>query len=64
MPKKKPPPVVRMEPVFARDYQRRIHLVIELLEQEAIRQRTALAQPQAEGPRVLTAAQASSGGKR
>lgn len=64
MPKKKPPPVVRMEPVFARDYQRRLRLVIELLEQEAIRQHAALAQAQPEPLRALTAAQAKPGGKR
>jgi hypothetical protein len=35
---KKPPPTVVLEPVFVRDHQRRLRLVIDLLEQEASRQ--------------------------
>jgi hypothetical protein len=61
MPKKRPPPVVRLEPVFARDAQRRLRLVIELLTQEAQRQRTVTALPNPEPPRAL-AASASPGG--
>ena len=64
MPKKKPPPIVRMEPVFARDFQRRLRLVIELLEQEVVRQRTASAPVPPEPLRALAAAQAHPGGKR
>ena len=64
MPQKKPPPVVRMESVFVRDAQRRLRLVIELLEQEAIRQRDVSAPPQPEPPRTLPMAQASPGGER
>lgn len=64
MPKKKPPPVVRLEPVFARDAQRRLRLVIELLAQEAQRQRAlpTSPNPEPEPPRALAAA-ASPGGK-
>ncbi len=35
MSQKKPPPMVVLEPVFVRDHQRRLRLVIDLLEQEA-----------------------------
>jgi hypothetical protein len=40
MSKKKSPPAVALQSVFVRDYQRRLRLVIELLEQEARRQST------------------------
>jgi len=36
--KKKSPPTVALQSVFVRDYQRRLRLVIELLEKEARRQ--------------------------
>ena len=64
MPKQKLPLVVRIEPVFVRDAQRRLRLVIELLEQEAIREQSAAAQPQPELPRALTVAQSSARGTR
>lgn len=64
MPKHKLPPIVRMEPVFARDAQRRLRLVIELLEQEAIRQQRVAVPVQAEAPRVFTAAQTNPGGTK
>lgn len=38
MPKKETPLTVVLEPVFVRDHQRRLRLVIDLLEQEAHRQ--------------------------
>jgi hypothetical protein len=38
MSQKKPPPTVVLEPAFVRDHQRRLRLVIDLLEQEAHRQ--------------------------
>jgi hypothetical protein len=38
MSKKKSPPTVALQSVFVRDYQRRLRLVIELLEKEAHRQ--------------------------
>ena len=41
MSKKKPPPTVVLESVFVRDHQRRLRLVIELLEQQAHRQHTS-----------------------
>ena len=64
MPKKKPPPMVRMEQVFVRDAQRRLRLVIELLEQEALRQPSpAPVALSTEPPRAL-AAQTSSGGTK
>jgi hypothetical protein len=43
MPRKKPPPMVVLEPIFVRDHQRRLRLVIDLLEQEARRQPVSLA---------------------
>jgi len=58
MSKKKSPPTVVLQSIFVRDYQRRLRLVIELLEKEACRQarpQTNL-QAQAETPRAFTAA--------
>lgn len=63
MPKQKPPPVVRMESVFVRDAQRRLRLVIELLEQEAKRQRHVTTSPKPEPLRALAATQSQTGGK-
>jgi hypothetical protein len=67
MSKKKPPPAVVLQAVFVRDHQRRLRLVIDLLEEEARRQHTPPTNlpspPQTEIPRVLTAAPHRSGGK-
>ena len=65
MSKKKSPPTVALQSVFVRDYQRRLRLVIELLEKEARRQSmppTNL-QSQNENPRAFTAARNNPGGK-
>ena len=40
MSKKKPPPAVALHSIFVRDHQRRLRLVIDLLELEARRQHT------------------------
>ncbi|HZS04037.1 MAG TPA: hypothetical protein VFD58_04310 [Blastocatellia bacterium] len=64
MPKKKPLPTVRMEPVFARDHQRRLRLVIDLLEQEARRQQQSSPETKLETLRAFIAAQTSLGGNR
>jgi hypothetical protein len=68
MSQKKPPPTVMLEPVFVRDHQRRLRLVIDLLEQEACRQRAsptpARLQSQPEPRRALAATPHSPGGKR
>jgi hypothetical protein len=65
MPKKKSPPAVALQPVFVRDYQRRLRLVIELLEKEARRQSTPPTNPhsQTETPRAFTVAPNNPGGK-
>jgi hypothetical protein len=67
MSKKKPPPAVVLQSIFVRDHQRRLHLVIELLEKEALRQSTPSqnlqSQSQAEIPRAFTATPHSPGGK-
>lgn len=63
MRKQKPPPVVRMESVFVRNAQRRLRRVIELLEQEALRQRNVNASPKPEPLRAQAATQSSTGGK-
>jgi hypothetical protein len=67
MSKKKPPPTVVLQSVFVRDHQRRLRLVIELLEAEARRGHTPstnlLSPSQTEIPRALTAAPHRSGGK-
>jgi hypothetical protein len=65
MSKKKSPPTVALQSVFARDYQRRLRLVIELLEKEARRQQmppTNL-QSRTKNPRAFTAAPNNLGGK-
>jgi hypothetical protein len=65
MSKKKSPPTVALHSIFVRDYQRRLRLVIELLEKEARRQArppTNL-QAQLETPRAFTAAPNHPGGK-
>ena len=65
MSKKKSPPTVALQSVFVRDYQRRLRLVIELLEKEARRQSTPPTnlQSQPETPRAFMAAPNNSGGK-
>jgi hypothetical protein len=65
MSKKKSPPTVALQSVFVRDYQRRLRLVIELLEKEACRQSTPPKnlQSQSESPRAFTAALNNTGGK-
>jgi hypothetical protein len=65
MSKKKSPPTVALQSVFVRDYQRRLRLVIELLEKEARRQSTPPTnlQSQTENPRAFTAAPNNPGGK-
>jgi hypothetical protein len=65
MPKKKSPPTVALQSVFVRDYQRRLRLVIELLEKEARRQPTPPTnlQSQTENPRAFTVAPNHPGGK-
>ena len=67
MSKKKSPPAVALHSVFVRDYRRRLRLVIELLEKEALRQSTPSqnlqSQSHSETPRVLTATPHNSGGK-
>lgn len=67
MSKKKPPPTVVLESVFVRDHQRRLRLVIALLEQEIRRQYTpppiSQTQLQLETLGALTAPPNSLGGK-
>lgn len=67
MSNKKPPPAVVLQSIFVRDHQRRLRLVIELLEKEALRQSTPSpnlpSQPQAETPRALAAMPHNPGGK-
>jgi hypothetical protein len=67
MSKKKPPPAVALHSVFVRDHQRRLRLVIDLLELEARRQRTpptnSQSQSELETPRAFTTAQRNTGGK-
>jgi len=67
MSKKKPPLAVVLQSIFVRDHQRRLRLVIELLEKEAFRQPTPStnlqSQSQAETPRALTATPHNPGGK-
>jgi hypothetical protein len=67
MSKKKPPPAVVLQSIFVRDHQRRLRLVIELLEKEALRQSTPSqnlqSQSQAETLRAFTATLHSPGGK-
>jgi hypothetical protein len=68
MSKKKPPPMVVLQPVFVRDHQRRLRLVIELLEEEARRGHTPSTNLQSpsptETPRAFTATQRSPGGNK
>jgi len=67
MSKKKPPPPVVLQSIFVRDHQRRLRLVIELLEEEARRQYTPStnlrSQSETETLRAFTATPHSSGGK-
>jgi hypothetical protein len=65
MSKKKSPPTVALQSVFVRDYQRRLRLVIELLEKEARRQSTPPTnlQSQTENARAFTATPNNLGGK-
>jgi hypothetical protein len=67
MSKKKPPPAVVLQSIFVRDHQRRLRLVIELLEEEARRQYTPStnlgSQSETETLRAFTATPHSSGGK-
>ena len=65
MSKKKSPPAVVLQSVFVRDHQRRLRLVIELLEKEARRLSTPPTnlQSQTENARAFTAAPNNHGGK-
>jgi hypothetical protein len=65
MSKKKSPPTVALQSVFVHDYQRRLRLVIELLEKEVPRQSTPPTnlQSQTENPRAFTVAPNNPGGK-
>ncbi len=67
MSKKKLPPTVVLESVFVRDHQRRLRLVIELLEQQARRQHTPPTHSQSPSQpktmRALTDTQNNSGGE-
>lgn len=67
MSKKKPPPAVVLQSISVRDHQRRLRLVIELLEEEARRQYTPStnlpSQSETETLRAFTATPHSSGGK-
>lgn len=64
MSKKKSPPAVALQSVFVRDYQRRLRLVIELLEKEARRLQTPKnLQSQTQTPRAFTATPNHHGGK-
>lgn len=68
MSKKKPPPKVVFESVFVRDHQRRLRLVIELLERDVRRQHIppthSQSPSQSETLRAFTTPQNSSGGER
>jgi hypothetical protein len=68
MSKKELPPTVMLQSIFVRDHQRRLRLVIELLEREARRQHrpptNSQSQSQTETLRAFTATQKSSGGER
>ena len=66
MPKKEPPLTVVLEPVFVRDHQRRLRLVIDLLEQVTHRQYIPPTNSQSppETLRAFTATQHSTGGHR
>ena len=57
MSKKKPPPTVVLQSIFVRDHQRRLRLVIDLLEKEACCQHTPSTnlQSQTETLRALAA---------
>lgn len=65
MSKRKSPPTVALQSVFVRDYQRRLRLVIELLEKEAHRQSTPPPnlQSQTENARAFKATPNNHGGK-
>jgi hypothetical protein len=65
MSKKKSPPTVALQSVFVRDYQRRLRLVIELLEKEARRPQAPQTnlQSQTKNLRAFTAAPNNLGGK-
>jgi|RhiMetdeSRZDD1v2_1073273.scaffolds.fasta_scaffold73022_3 hypothetical protein len=67
MSKKKPPPSVVLQSIFVRGHQRRLRLVIKLLEEEARRQYTPStnlrSQSETETLRAFTATPHSSGGK-
>jgi hypothetical protein len=67
MSKKKPPPTVVLQSIFTRDHQRRLRLVIELLEQEARRQHippiNSQSQSELEPLRAFTATPHSPRGK-
>lgn len=65
MSKKKSPPTVALQSVFVRDYQRRLRLVIDLLEKEAHRQQTPSTnlQSQTENARAFMATPNNPGGK-
>ena len=65
---KKPLPTLVLETLFVRDHQRRLRLVIDLLEQELHRQHTPTQQANAQmlnqTPRALSVANTNSGGHR
>ena len=65
MSKKKSPPAVALQSVFVCDYQRRLRLVIELLETEARRLQTPPPNlhSQTQTPRAFTATPNNHGGK-
>jgi hypothetical protein len=62
MSKKRPLPTVRMEPVFARDHQRRLRLVIDLLERAARQRQKYRSQTKPETRRAFTATHNRPGG--
>lgn len=63
----KPPPRVRLEPVFVRDHQRRLRLVMEVLEQELHRQARRTEQEKkvtiSDGATISSRSQAQIGGQ-
>ena len=65
---KQSPLTVALEPVFVRDYQRRLRLVIDLLEQELHRHKTpfesAAGRTQPESPRATAASHNTTGGQQ
>ena len=65
---KKPSPTVVLESLFVRDHQRRLRLVIDLLEQELHRQHTPIHQAKAQVLNhslwALAVADTTSGGQR